>query len=77
MNDFASNRPRIKSKWIEVREINSADKLVLEPGQRIVDTKIIGETVSLPRTGTNTQFAMPSYKTVIVLECIEFEERER
>lgn len=70
---FIPPRPKIKSKTIEVKEIVGAAKLVLQPGQRIVDTKIIGEMMALPRGGSTAQYAMPEYKTVIVLECTVYE----
>lgn len=63
-----------KGKRIEVIEIKGIGTHQLKPGQRIVDTKIIGEMVVLPRGGASAQYAMPEYKTVIVLEITEYEQ---
>lgn len=67
-------RRRIKSKWIEVKEIAGIGKIDLKPGQRVVDSKVLGEMIVLPRNGNSAQYAMPEYKTIIVLECVEYED---
>jgi len=60
----------IKRKWVEVVEIVGTGKIELERGKRVVDTKIIHQT--MPSAVLTKQY--PPYKTIFVLECVEFEE---
>lgn len=64
----------VKGKKIQVIEIKGVGSYDLKPGQRIVDTKVIGEMIVLPRNAPAPQYAMPEYKTVIVLEITEYEQ---
>lgn len=76
-NGYHSPARTVKNKWIEVKEIQGEGKLELEIGQRVVDSRIIHEVVELkqpsglgsPTSRTHT----PEYKTIVVLECVEFE----
>ena len=73
---YHQERPRrvIKRKWVEVKEIIGNDSLVLERGQRIVDTRIIHDVVEVKKPLAHSHNShTPDYKTVIVLECVEYE----
>ena len=71
---FIPPRPKIKSKTIEVKEIIGEDSLVLQRGQRIVDTRIIHDVVEVKKPLAHSHNShTPDYKTVIVLECVEYE----
>ncbi len=73
---YQSDRPRrvIKRKWVEVKEIIGEDSLVLERGQRIVDTRIIHDVVEVKKPLAHSHNShTPDYMTVIVLECVEYE----
>lgn len=72
MSELFNNRPKIIAKKIVVKEIKGDDELVLERGERVLDTKIIGEMMTLPR-GNTAQYAMPEYKTVVVIERTEYD----
>lgn len=73
---YHQERPRrvIKRKWVEVKEIIGEDSLVLQRGQRIVDTRIIHDVVEVKKPLAHSYNShTPDYKTVIVLECVEYE----
>ena len=73
---YQSDRPRrvIKRKWVEVKEVIGEGSLVLERGQRIVDTRIIHDVVEVKKPLAHSHNShTPDYKTVIVLECVEYE----
>ncbi len=61
------------SKKIIVKEVTGTGEVPLERGERVIATKIIGEVMALPRTGDKPQYAMPEYKTVIVIERTDYE----
>lgn len=67
---------KIKRKWVEIVEVKGPGSYDLKRGERVIDSKVIGEMVSLPRGGTSAQYAMPEYKTILVLECVEFEDKQ-
>jgi len=64
----------IKSKSVRVVEIIGEGKLELKHGERVKDTKIIHQTI--PEGQTNPLGRYPNYKTVVVLECVEYEADE-
>lgn len=68
-------RPRIKRKYVQVKEIHGDDELTIGRGQRIIDTKVIHEVAELapPLRGRRVNSYTPGYKTIIVLECVEYE----
>lgn len=68
-----SDRPKIMRKYVKVIEIEGAGEYTILPGQRVIDSKVTGEMVVLPRERENIQRVFPGYKTIIVLECTEFE----
>lgn len=74
------NRPyqKILRKWIEVVEIEGEAVMELQPGQRVIDSRIIHEVVELKQPGgiggPSVRTHSPRYKTVIVLECVEYED---
>ena len=72
MSEQLYNRPKVIGRKVVVREIRGEDELVLERGERVIMTKIIGEMMQLPR-GDKAQYAMPEYKTVVVIERTEYE----
>jgi hypothetical protein len=61
----------IKSKSIKVIEISGTGEVKLERGERVKDTKIIHQNA--PENST-TGVQYPTYKTVVVLECVEYED---
>lgn len=60
----------IKSKSVKVIEIVGEGEVKLDRGQRVKDTKIIHQNAP---ENSNTGVKYPSYKTVVVLECVEYE----
>ena len=71
--------PRIKQKYVLVKEIEGNGKLIIERGQRVIDTKVVHEVVELadPLRDRRHNSRMPAVKTIVVLECIEYEETAR
>lgn len=63
----------IKSKSVKVIEIIGEGEVQLERGQRVKDTKIIHQTIPENQV-LGKQY--PNYKTVVVLECVEYEADE-
>lgn len=63
----------IKSKSVRVVEIVGEGELQLKRGERVKDTKIIHQTIPEGQTTLNRY---PNYKTVVVLECVEYEADE-
>ena len=63
----------IKSKSVKVIEIIGEGEVQLERGQRVKDTKIIHQTIPENQV-LGIQY--PNYKTVVVLECVEYEADE-
>ena len=67
-------KPEVKRKYVKVVEIRDENTYELQPGQRIIDQRIIHEVVELRQPKVfDVNRAFPAYKTVIVLECVEFE----
>lgn len=69
---------KIKRKWIETIEIKGAGRYDLQPGQRVIDSRIVHEVVEVKQPGKFSSSAsrtrMPEHKTIIVLECVEYEQ---
>lgn len=69
---------KIKRKWVETIEIEGEAVMELKPGQRVIDSRIIHEVVELKQPNgigsPSVRTHSPSYKTVIVLECVEYED---
>lgn len=64
---------QIKSKEIIVKEIMGADRLILEKGQKIIDHRVIHQVVP-EASASSTVAVWPGYKTVIVLECVKYQD---
>lgn len=61
----------IKSKSVKIIEIIGEGTVELGRGERVKDTKIIHQ--SIPENQVlGPQY--PNYKTVVVLECVEYED---
>lgn len=75
-----NNRPRpiISRKYIKVIELVGESVHDLEPGQRVVDSRIIHDVVEVKQPNgigsPNSRSHTPDYKTVIVLECVEYKD---
>lgn len=76
-NGYHSPTRTVKKKWIEVKEVYGEGKLELEIGQLVVDSRIIHEVLEVKQPSgigsPNMRSGMPEYKTIVVLECVEFE----
>lgn len=72
---------RVKRKWIKTIEIDGVGVYELESNERVVDSRIIHEVVELSQPSSlrlryEEQRAFPKFKTIVVLECVEFEVDE-
>ena len=66
----------IKRKWIEVIEIGPRETYELKRGQRILSQQILHDIVEVKRPLIDEQRSVsPSYRVVVVLECVEYEEK--
>lgn len=73
-NNQGAPRPTIKRKYVKVIELIGESVYELEPGQRVVDSRIIHDVVEVrqPKVASHN-WHTPNYKTVVVLECVEYE----
>lgn len=61
----------IAKVYVKVVEIEGTGELILERGQKVIDTKIIHKTLA---SNAGTQY--PPYKTIFVLSCVEYKEEQ-
>lgn len=61
----------IAKVYVKVVEIEGTGELILERGQKVIDTKIIHKTLA-----SNAATQYPSYKTIFVLSCVEYKEEQ-
>lgn len=68
-------RRRIKRKYVEVVELEGTGEIPVARGKRVVEAKIIIDRVNESKLGGVPR--TPDYKTVVIFECVEFEDEDR
>lgn len=63
---------KIRRKYIKTVEFEGPGELVIEKGQQVISSRIVHRLEDPEKLPT-----YPQYKTVLVLQCVEYEEPER
>lgn len=62
---------KIRRKYVKTIEFEGVGEVTVEKGQQVISSRImhrIEDSATLP--------AYPEYKTILVLQCVEYEEPE-
>lgn len=62
---------KIRRKYVKTIEFEGVGEVTVEKGQQVISSRImhrIEDSANLP--------AYPEYKTILVLQCVEYEEPE-